>query len=36
MNLQELGCGDVDWIWLAHDGGRWRALVDAALNLWVP
>jgi len=29
MNLQEVGCGVMDWIELAHDRDRWRALVYA-------
>jgi hypothetical protein len=28
--------GDVDWIGLAQDRNRWRALVISVLNLWVP
>jgi hypothetical protein len=28
--------GDVDWIGLAEDKGRWRALVNSVLNLQVP
>jgi hypothetical protein len=32
----EVGCGDVDWIGLAQDRNRWRALINAVLNLWVP
>jgi hypothetical protein len=28
--------GGVDWIDLAHDGDRWRALVNAVMNLRVP
>jgi len=36
MDLQEVGCRDMDWIELAQDRIRWRALVDAAMNLGVP
>ena len=36
MNLQEVGCGGMDWIDLAQDMGRWWALVSAVMNLWVP
>jgi hypothetical protein len=32
----EVGGGDVDWIGLAHDRDRWRALVSAVINLRVP
>jgi hypothetical protein len=35
MDLLELGWGDVDWIGLAQDRNRWRALVNSVLNLWV-
>jgi hypothetical protein len=36
MELVEVGWGDVDWIGLAHDRDRWRALVNSVLNLRVP
>jgi hypothetical protein len=36
MNLVEVGGGDVDWIGLAQDRNRWRALVNSGLNLRVP
>jgi len=36
MELQEVGCGYVDWIGLAQDRDRWRKLVSAVMNLRVP
>jgi hypothetical protein len=36
MDLREVGWGDVDWIGLAKDRNRWRALVNSALNLRIP
>jgi hypothetical protein len=33
MDLGEVGWGDVDWIGLAQDRNRWRALVNSVLNL---
>ena len=36
MYLQELGCGDKDWIELARDRDRWWTLVNAVMNLQVP
>ena len=36
MVLQEVGCVYMDWIGLAQDRDRWRALVSAVMNLGVP
>jgi hypothetical protein len=36
MYLGEVELGDVDWIGLAKDRNRWRALVNSVLNLRVP
>jgi hypothetical protein len=36
LDLQEVGCGGVDWIKLARDRDRLRALVSAVMNLQVP
>jgi hypothetical protein len=32
MDLREVGCGDIDWIALAQDRDRWRALVNRVMN----
>jgi len=34
-DLQEVGCGYMDWIGLAQDRDRWRRLVSAVMNLRV-
>jgi hypothetical protein len=36
MNLREIGWGGMDWIDLAQNRHRWRALVNTVLNLRVP
>jgi hypothetical protein len=36
MDVGEVGWGDVDWIGLAEDRNRWRAVVNSVLNLRVP
>jgi len=34
--LQEVGGGYMDWIWWAQNRDRWRTLVSAVMNLWIP
>jgi hypothetical protein len=36
MDLREIGFGDVDWIRLAQDRDRWRALVNTVMSHSVP
>jgi hypothetical protein len=36
MDIQDVGWGDMDWIDVAQEWDRWRALVNAVMNLRVP
>jgi len=36
MDVQEVGCGGIDWIELAEDKNRWRAFVNVVMNLLIP
>jgi hypothetical protein len=36
MDVRKVGFGDVDWVHLAQDRDRWRALVNTVMSLWVP
>ena len=36
LDLQEIGCWVMDWMELARDRDRWRALVNVVMNLRIP
>ena len=36
MDIQEAGWGSMGWIDVAQDRDRWRVVVNAVMNLWVP
>jgi len=36
MDMQEVGCGYMDWVGLVQDIDNWWTLVSAVMNLWVP
>jgi hypothetical protein len=36
MDLQEVGCGGLEWIELAQDRDGWWSLVSVVMNLWIP
>jgi hypothetical protein len=36
MDLQEVGCGDMEWVELAQDTDRSQGIVNVEMKLWVP
>jgi hypothetical protein len=36
MDLNELEYEDIDWIHVGQDRNQWRAIMNTALDLWVP
>jgi hypothetical protein len=36
INLREIGWGGMDWIYLAQDRDKWRAIVNAVMDLRIP
>jgi hypothetical protein len=36
MDLREIGCEFVGWVHLAQDRDQWQALVNMAMNFWIP
>ena len=36
MDLQDVECGRINWVELAQDMERWRAVVNAIMNVWFP
>jgi len=36
MDIQVVGWKGMDWIGVSQDKDRWRAFLNAVMNLWVP